>query len=230
MKMEIQRFPDAEALAAGAAALIFTLADRAIRSRWQFNLALSGGSTPARLFTRLTQPAGHAIWRSTHVYWSDERCVPPDHPQSNFRLAQETLLSQVPIPPGNIHRIPGELSPEDAACQYREQLAPVERFDLILLGLGEDGHTASLFPGSPALRVRRKSAVAVHVPQLDSWRVTLTYPVLNRARNILFLVSGAAKADVLHRVLSGADLPAAHVHPRLGRLFWFVDEEAYPSV
>jgi 6-phosphogluconolactonase len=165
-----------------------------------------------------------------HVFWGDERCVPPDHPDSNYGMASRALLEPVEIPSENVHRILGELPPAEAAVAYRTELLEVlgeeGRFDLILLGLGTDGHTASLFANTTAIEERERGVVAVYVRELTSWRVTLTLPVINAARQVVFLVSGAAKAPVLARVRAGEALPAGMVQPEDGRLTWLVDRQA----
>jgi 6-phosphogluconolactonase len=156
--------------------------------------------------------------------------VPPDHADSNYRMAREALLDHVTIPPHNIHRIHGELPPRRAADLYQSVLQSVlgvpPRFDLVLLGMGDDGHTASLFPGSSALQESERSSVDVHVPHLDSTRVTLTLPILNRAHRVLFLVSGQSKAPALARIRAGDRLPAARIRPTGGTLLWLVDQAA----
>jgi len=197
-----------------------------------FTVALAGGSTPRRLYEMLAQqPLSDQVpWSRVHVFWGDERCVPPDHADSNYRMAREALLDRVPIPPGNVHRIRGEIDPQQAAADYAAELAsvlgPDGRLDLALLGMGDDGHTASLFPGSTALAERERNVVAVHVDKLQSWRVTLTLPTLNAARQVLFLVSGAGKAQALTRVQAGERLPAGLVRPTDGHLIWLVDQQA----
>jgi len=195
-------------------------------------VALSGGSTPRRLFELLSRaPYKDKVpWPQVHLFWGDERCVPPDHADSNYRMTREMLLDHIDIPPQNVHRVRGELPPPQAAQEYRAELesilGPSPRFDLILLGMGSDGHTASLFPDSSALDEREQAAVAVYAEHLDSWRVTLTLPVLNRARHVLFLVTGATKARALARIRAGEPLPAARVRPDPGTLTWLLDQDA----
>lgn len=224
--------PDSERLAEVAARRIAALASAAIEDRGRFVVALSGGSTPRPTYRRLAQQ-GQALplqWSRVEVFWGDERCVPPTHPDSNYRMARETLLDPVGIPAERVHRVRGEIPPAEGAAAYRREVAAVlgdqERFDLVLLGLGSDGHTASLFPGTTAVEERERSVVAVFVQKLASWRVTLTLPVINRARHVVFLVSGAQKADALARVQAGEPLPAALVRPGDGTLTWLVDQEA----
>lgn len=227
------------ALAEEAAQAVAGAAEEAVRLRGRFTLALSGGSTPRRLYARLASPPfrSRIDWARVHVFWGDERCVPPDHPDSNYRLADESLLSKVPIPPEQIHRMRGEESdPERAALDYSQELMRVfglkpgehPRFDLVLLGLGADGHTASLFPGSPALNENRRLAVATYAELIKAYRLTLTLPVLNAAAQVIFLASGAEKAEVLRAVLQerpSPSRPASLVRPERGTL-WFVDRAA----
>ena len=235
---EIQTYPDAASLARAAAEHFVTLAAEATAVRGRFAVALSGGSTPHATYTLLASDefAARVDWPRVHVFWGDERCVPPDHPESNFRLAHEVLFSRVPIPSGNIHRAQGELEPEVAAQAYAEELlaffgAPWPRFDLILLGMGDDGHVASLFPGSAALRetVRPVVAVTAYYQDRPAHRVTLTPPAINVARQVLFLVTGANKAETLQAVLKGPDgrFPAQQIRPTSGRLTWLVTETAW---
>jgi 6-phosphogluconolactonase len=229
---EFSVYPEAASLARAAAERFVSLAREAIQARGRFIVALSGGSTPRPLYALLATKgfAARIDWPRVEVFWGDERAVPPDHPASNYRMACEALLDQVPLLSANVHRIRGELPPHQAAAAYQMELEAVlgndGRFDLILLGLGADGHTASLFPGTPALEERDRPVVAVYVEQLQAWRITLTLPVINAARQVLFLVSGAEKAAALARVRAGEPLPAALVQPSRGRLAWLVDFEA----
>ena len=244
MDREIVVLPDLNAVAREAADRVAEVARRAIAAQGRFIIALSGGSTPRALFALLASDAyrGRVEWDQTIVFWSDERCVPPDHPDSNFRLANETLLSKVPIPAGNVHRLRGETNPEQAALEYEQAIrreigAPpsagsegVPSFDLILLGMGPDGHTASLFPGSPALHARVRLVVASSVPKSSAKRLTFTPLLVNAAAHVLFMVAGADKADVLRAVLEGAlkpdVLPAQIAKPVSGQLTWLVDRAA----
>ncbi len=233
---EIEVAPDSSSLAERAAEEFVRLAGEALRTGSRFTVALAGGSTPQRMYIRL---AGAQVdWRGVHVFWGDERCVPPGHSDSNYRMADEALLSQVIIPTGNIHRIPGELPAEEAAQEYEEELHrffgnTTPRFDLVLLGLGGDGHTASLFSGTPALLEKERWVAAVShsvppPPLVD--RVTLTLPVLNAAAQVIFLVSGADKAERLAQVLYGPSQPdlllAQAVKPVNGAVRWLVDQAA----
>lgn len=231
---------DPAALSREAAARLVQRANEAVAARSRFTLALSGGSTPRALYLRLAaSPWRERIpWKATHVFWGDERCVPPDHPDSNYGMAHTALLAHVPIPAGNVHRLHGEMDPATAAAEYEGVLRAVfglqpgelPRFDLILLGLGEDGHTASLFPGTAAVHERERLVVAHWVEKLNAYRLTLTPPVLNAAAEVVFLVAGAAKAGVLRQVLKGEyepdRYPAQIVRPADGTLVWLVDRAA----
>ena len=230
----IQIFPTPDALAEAVARLIIDSAGDAIAARGCFTIALSGGSTPRAAYSRLASEdlAGQVDWSRVYVFWGDERCVPPDDPQSNYRMAKETLLDRVPIPADQIHRIKGEDEPERAAAEYEQTLRalPTTRLDLVLLGLGEDGHTASLFPGQPAVHETKRWVLAMPAPIGDMWRVTLTPAVLNQARNVTFVVSGASKSFRLAQVLEGPFdpdvLPAQAIRPQHGRLVWMLDQAA----
>jgi 5-dehydro-2-deoxygluconokinase len=236
---DVEVFADGDALARAEAERIVAQAAAAIASRGRFSIALSGGSTPRALYTLLATPAfaSRIDWSRVHVFWGDERCVPPDHPDSNFRMTREALLERVPIPPDNVHRIAGEETPEVAARAYEQTLRsffgasgrkPQRTFDLVLLGMGDDGHTASLFPGTAAVDEDRRWVVPNHGRGM--WRVTLTRFVLDAADSITFLVAGAAKADRLHEVLEEParmpPLPAQLIHPTHGALTWMVDAAA----
>lgn len=237
MRAEIVIFPDLEGLTRGAARRFVGQAVRAVTARGRFSVALSGGATPGALYRLLAQEPyrGRIPWQGVHLFWGDERCVPPDRTESNYRLAVEALILRVPIPPDNIRRVLGELEPEIAARLYETGLrdffgCPQTRFDLVLLGLGEDGHTASLFPGSAALDESERLAVAVeaHYQDRPAYRVTLTLPAINSARQVWLLVSGSAKAEIVRAVLEGHDdrLPARRICPTAGRLTWLLDREA----
>jgi 6-phosphogluconolactonase len=233
----IRVLPDAASLAEAAARHVVEQSQAAIAARGRFSIALSGGSTPRDLHLRLASSplVDQVDWSRVHVFFGDERCVPPDDERSNYRMALETLLSKVPIPPEQIHRIRGELPPEVAAEDYERELREFfgdepPSLDLILLGMGDNGHTASLFPGLTAVHEQQRWVVAEYVAEVGMWRVTLTPVLLNLAREILFLVAGAAKAAMLRRVLQGpytpAELPAQVVRPRVGEVFWLVDAAA----
>jgi 6-phosphogluconolactonase len=244
--MEVVVRADARAIAQEAAGRVVISARQALAARGRFTLVLAGGSTPALLYHLLAAPEciARVDWPRVEVYFGDERCVPPDHEWSNYAMARRTLLDRVPIPPQNIYRMPGELSSGEAAAAYaatieaafagEERAAP--RFELILLGMGDDGHTASLFPGMPVLQKRDAWVAGTPVPEYvrpQVARVTLTLPVLNAAREVFFLVTGQAKAEPVRRVLRDAQhdsvsaaLPAAQVRPRDGELIWLLDEPA----
>jgi 6-phosphogluconolactonase len=237
MDAEVVVLPDPGALAHEAARRFVSLAREAAGSRGRFSVALSGGSTPGGLYRLLAEEPyrSQVPWDAVHLFWGDERCVPPDDPGSNYHLADESLLSRVPVPPENVHRVRGELEPASAARDYEHQIqdffcGPHARFDLILLGLGEDGHTASLFPGSPALAETERLVAAATAVYQDrpAQRVTFTLPILNSARQVLFLVAGSAKAAVVQAVLEGADdrLPARQVQPLAGGITWLLDAQA----
>lgn len=224
--------PNAERLAEMAAARVAATASAAIAERGRFSIALSGGSTPRPLYRLLArEPWAETIdWSHVDVFWGDERCVGPDHPDSNYRMARRALLDHVAIPKDRVHRILGELPAREAAAAYQVELRRVlgdeGRLDLVLLGLGSDGHTASLFPGTDAVLERRRDVVAVYVEKLDTWRITLTLPIINRARQVVFLVSGASKANTVARTQGGDELPAGMVQPTDGTLIWLIDREA----
>jgi len=229
---------DAAELAREAARRFAELAEAFTNDAGRFTVALSGGSTPKAMFQILADKAfADALpWRSIYFFWGDERCVPPDHADSNYRMAYEALLSRVPIPRENIFRIPAE--DEDhkrAAANYSENLRTffdTERpsLDLVFLGMGADGHTASLFPGTTALCPSDRIAVANYVDKFQSWRITLTADTINRARNIIFLVAGADKAPALKEVIEGPrnpeQYPSQLIKPSHGALLWMVDEAA----
>lgn len=247
MTAELRVVADAEAVARAAAEAVVAAAVRAVADRGRFTMALSGGSTPRRLYQllgRTEEPYAAAVrWDATHLFFGDERHVPPEHPDSNYRMASETLLARVAV--ASVHRMRGELPDANAAAEeYEAELArffgldtvedPPPRIDLALLGLGPDGHTASLFPGSPALDERRRWVVAPFVERLRAFRITLTLPMLDRARQVLFLVSGAEKADALARVLAArggaAPLPASRVQTAPTAPIWIVDRAAASAI
>lgn len=223
-----------------AAEHVVERACHAVEHRGRFLLTLSGGSTPEPLYELLATPpfATRIEWPRVHVFWGDERCVPPDHPDSNYRMAREALIDHVPLPPANVHRIRGEDAPAQAAAAYEDllrgffgnsEISPNTSFDLVLLGMGSDGHTASLFPGSAATRETRRWVVASPGPQPDSWRVTLTPVLLNAAEDVTFIVSGAEKAAHLKDVLENRlaePLPAQLIRPKHGALHWMIDAAA----
>jgi 6-phosphogluconolactonase len=206
-------------------------------ARSPFTVALSGGSTPKLLYQLLADPnepfREKLPWSNVHFFWSDERHVPPDHPDSNYHMANEALLSHVPVTKENVHRIPSENpSAADAARDYEQTLIDVSknslpRLDLILLGLGTDGHTASIFPGSEVLHETKRLVAAPRVEKLKTYRITMTLPLINNAASVLFLVSGAEKAEIVRDVLQGPkQYPAQYVNPGEGQLLWMLDKDA----
>jgi 6-phosphogluconolactonase len=231
-------FDDAESLARGAAARVAELARESIGARGLFAVALSGGSTPRRVYELLAgaEFRGSIDWPNVHVFFGDERMVPPDHAESNYRMAREALLSKVDVPPENVHRIDGVGDAAANASAYESELrglfGDVEwpRLDQVLLGMGDDGHTASLFPGTEVLKEQRLWVAPNWVEKLGAWRVTLTAPAINAARRVTFLVTGSAKAERLREVLKGgrdfARLPSQLIRPSDGTLEWFVDRAA----
>jgi 6-phosphogluconolactonase len=238
---DIRVFPNLEELSHAAARLFTQVACRRAAEEALCCVALSGGSTPRRLYELLAgAPYARQIpWGNVHLFQVDERCVPPDHPDSNYRMVRERLLDRVPLPEANFHRMAAEEADlAGVACQYAEELAQVlhpepgevARLDLVCLGMGADGHTASLFPGSPALEEETAWVRANPAEKLGTWRITLTPPVLNAAAQVVFLVSGAEKAETLWRVLKGPLqpklLPAQGVRPVSGRVSWYVDQAA----
>ncbi|MBN1657241.1 MAG: 6-phosphogluconolactonase [Anaerolineae bacterium] len=228
---------DANAVAHEAARRFVSQVRTAVDARGRFGVALSGGSTPSVLYRLLAQPpyCDQVAWRAVHIFWGDERCVPPEDPASNYYLARVTLLNHVSIPAENVHRLEGERDPVAAARAYDRALqefycGPQPRFDLVLLGLGRDGHTASLFPGSPALDEREQLVMPAEAEYdgRPACRLTLTLPAINSARCVLFLVTGEDKAsmvvDVLHHRREA--LPAQRVAPTAGEVIWLLDRAA----
>jgi 6-phosphogluconolactonase len=236
--VEIHASP--EELARAAAALFAERASAAVSARGRFSAALSGGRTPEALYTLLAKApfASQIPWERVYLFWGDERCVPPDHKESNYRLARERLFDHVPVPPANVHRIRGEMDPVEAAALYEGELReffgqhgqPWPAFDAVFLGLGEDGHTASLFPGSPAIRESVRRVSAQYVDAQKGWRITLTPPAINAARLAVFVVSGKSKAAAVRDVLEGpfrpGTLPAQAVRPPHGEIRWMLDRDA----
>ncbi|MBI3490272.1 MAG: 6-phosphogluconolactonase [Acidobacteria bacterium] len=240
---DVHVFADLECLTRAAAQRFVEDAHAVIAARGRFIVALAGGVTPRPLYEHLARPdvTGQLDWSNVHVFWSDERCVPPDDDRSNYRMARNAWLDHIVIPEANVHRLRGEMEPHAAAAAYDDELRAffgVARsaadmsatFDLVLLGLGEDGHTASLFPHAHALTEQDRWVCAEYVARVAMWRLTLTPAVINRARDVLFLVAGARKAarvkDVLEGPLAPDTLPAQAIRPGDGRLSWFLDAAA----
>lgn len=230
---------DPRALALRAAEVFLQSVKGAVEARGSATVALSGGSTPRLLYDVLAGDGfrDRVDWSRVLIFFSDERFVPPDSPESNFHTAELGLLSRVSVPPENIYRVPTVgVEPDEAAVRYEETVravvagSPLPQFDLIFLGMGPDGHTASLFPGSTALEVTDRLVAANFVERLDTWRITFTYPLLDAGRTVVFLVAGPDKAERLPRVLRGDDYPAARVRPAAGRLYWLVDAAAASQV
>ena len=228
----IRIFDNSRELARGAAEHFMALAQKDF-----FTVALSGGSTPKILYEVLVDRQKEVPWARTHFFWSDERHVPPDHPDSNYRMAYEAMLSRVPVPVGNVHRIRGENpDAQKAADEYEQTLIEqtrqsLPRLDLILLGLGADGHTASIFPGSEVLKETQRLIAAPWVEKLNTHRITMTLPLLNNGASVLFLVSGAEKAGIVKEVLEGSEkYPAQAVQPTNGELLWMLDKDAASQI
>jgi 6-phosphogluconolactonase len=232
---EIKVVGDPNSVALLAAERIVAAAESAIEIRESFSIVLAGGSTPKSLYMLLaTEEVRSSIdWTRVHVFFGDERCVPPDHAESNYRMAREALLAKVPVPGDNIYRIPGEADPAEAAQDYDATLKDYFADtgpDVALLGMGDDGHTASLFPHTDALAETKRRCVANFVPKLNKWRLTLTAPFLNRSEQVLILATGTAKAVRVAEVLEGPrvpdELPIQLIQPVSGRLTWIMDAAA----
>ena len=237
-----QVWPTPEDLALASARLFATKVEEAAKRRGVARVAISGGSTPQEAFRLLADPgkafANTVPWDKLHLYWVDERCVPPGHPESNYGVCKRLLLDQIGIPAGNVHRMKGELEPQEAAARYESTLrnsmklegAESPSFDLLLLGMGDDGHTASLFPHTEGLHELGRLVIANHVPQKDTWRISLTWVVINQAAEVAFQIAGPAKTDVVARVYTGPRdvelLPSQLIRPTNGRLLLQLDEVA----
>jgi 6-phosphogluconolactonase len=234
--MQVQVFPDLEALSHEAATLFVNLSRNCTALRGRFTVVLSGGSTPRILYSLLGSGLyqRRVDWHHVHFFWADERCVPIVHEENNFKLVSDLLLSKISLPHGNIHRIKVEEGPEKGAQDYEDRIReffnmsgfPV--FDFIILGVGKDGHTASLFPGSTSLKENMRLAVPVYMEEMKIHRITLTLPVLNNADHIIFLAAGSAKADVIKKILGNKkeQYPAGLVSPVHGNLIWMLDRKA----
>jgi 6-phosphogluconolactonase len=233
----IEVLPTSTDLFQAAAKEFVRVGRAAIAERGRFTAALSGGSTPRSLYSLLAKDHANFPWKQTFLFFSDERHVPPDHPDSNYRMVNESLLSKAPIPAENVYRVKAELSDASAAASdYEDKLrnffklgrGEFPHFDLILLGLGPDGHTASLFPGSEGLKEKSRLVIANWVETFKTHRITFTFPVLNHAYDVMFLVSGPDKADMVREILEGTHtppFPAQQIQPE-GRLLWMLDESA----
>jgi len=233
----VRIFPDIHALSHAAADMFRLLSRKAVSDHGRFTTALSGGSTPKELYTLLAEkPYSDQIdWARVRPFWVDERCVPREHEDSNFKLVHEVLLSRVAIPEENVHRIKGERGAEWAAADYEQDLKAFfgngdwPAFDLIILGVGEDGHTASLFPGFSQVLEPRRLAAPVFLDAQKRDRVTLTLPVLNHAKQVLFLAAGLSKQKIIKSILEDGNpdgVPAGFVHPVMGSSSWYLDQDA----
>lgn len=229
-------YPNSRELAKGATNLFFETAESALHQRGSFHVVLSGGSTPVSMYRQMINDArvGELPWQSIHIYWGDERCVPPDSSESNFGVAWDEFINHTPIPAGNIHRMKGEVEPDLAAQQYQLELQSIfpaqPEFDLIYLGIGGDGHTASLFPGivyseDPDIWVQ-----SIYVDKMSMHRITLTPQAINQAKTVVFLVSGARKAEIAFEILNDPDhrtrYPSQLISPVKGILLWYTDADA----
>jgi len=216
---------------ADSANFILDQAHQSIGERDEFRIALSGGNTPRPVYARLATRARDLPWELFRITFGDERCVPPDDLQSNFRMARETLFEPAGVPEKSVMRMRGEIDPQIASREYEDRLnvlatergESIYRHDLILLGLGDDGHTASLFPGTAGLEEKRRKVIANFVPKLNSWRLTFSFPLINAARHICFLVDANKGADLIERVIEGdRGFPASHVNPAAGKVTWII--------
>jgi 6-phosphogluconolactonase len=241
MKRRVDIYPGKADLELAAEREVLGIIRRAVDERGVCTVSLSGGETPRGLYRRLAAiPSGRAPeWGRTHLCFGDERMVPPDDPESNYGMVRDELICRIPLPAGHVHRIRGERAPEVAAAEYAADLERTlslsgGRFDLILLGLGDDGHTASLFPGTDVIREGEKTVREVYVFALSEWRVTLTLPVINGAREVLFVVSGGRKNEIVRRVLEAPgpdpEIPATLVDPTDGPPHWMLDGDAAASL
>ncbi len=240
--VEYRVYDGPDALAHAAAEHFLEAVQQAVAQRGKARIAISGGSTPKRTFELLANPQEKFLaampWNKLELYWVDERTVPPTDKDSNYRMTREALLEKVPLKPEQVFRMEGELGPEEAAARYESLIrnnfrlegAEVPRFDVVQLGMGDDGHTASLFPHTQAIHELGRIVVANHVPQKDTWRITLTWPVLIEASEVFFLIGGKDKADPLHRVLQGPydpeALPSQLIRPKSGKLLLLLDKNA----
>lgn len=237
---DVAVYADQEALFEAAAERLSQIASSAVAARGRFFIALSGGNTPRAFYLLLSQSPWRARvpWAKAEVFFGDERCLPPQHPDSNFHIACKAMIEPLSLPQENVHRMLGELDPHAAAAAYQQEIVNafsnaanmLPRFDLVLLGLGADGHTASLFPGSDALQENEKLVVANYVDKLKAYRLTLTLPVLNNARHIMFLVVGENKSSIANELFvrpnRSIKYPAELIRPTDGTIIWFLDRAA----
>lgn len=238
MTTSVRVYPTATLAARNLAERIVSISETAMTARGHFIIALSGGNTPRMTYELLAGEWAQQIdWSATYVFWSDERCVPPEHPDSNAHMARLALLNHIPIPTSHVYRLRAELPPEAAADEYEKTLhnffssrGGQPRFDLVLLGMGADGHTASLFPHTAALHEKERWVAANWIADKSAWRLTLTASAINAARQVIMLVTGEDKADAVHAVIEGERqpdaLPAQLVAPQDGNLLWLLDEAA----
>jgi 6-phosphogluconolactonase len=238
VQIELVELGTPDDLAREAAHRFVEMGEASIAARGSFSVALSGGSTPRAMYARLAAPplSDRLDWSRIHLFFSDERFVPPDSEESNYHTARENLIAHVPISADHVHPYTTvDVTPEEAATRYEHEVnltlggrdCAVSRFDLVLLGLGPDGHTASLFPDTRALQIEDRLVAANYVPKLDAWRLTFTYPLINAGRTVAFLVQGDDKKERVREILGGASpLPAAGVRPSDGRLLWLLDSAA----
>ena len=235
---QIKIYPSPEALASAAAKRILDIVQISLQGKGIFRLVLAGGKTPKQSYIALAKLAkkSNFDWKHVHIYWGDERMVQPDHRDSNYRMAKENLLDQISIPESNIYRMNSEMAPEVAAQAYEKAISSEfqheeSAFDLTLLGLGEDGHMASIFPNSSALNMTKRNVVAVYSEAHDNWRLTMTLSLINRSKNIIFMVSGKKKAAILAAIHENpennkAEYPASQINLKEGNIYWLLDEAA----
>jgi 6-phosphogluconolactonase len=236
--VEVKILADAKEVSRAAAEQFVKLASAAVETKGEFDVALAGGSTPRTTYEILAKTAGKLPWEKIHVFFGDERCVPPDHSDSNYGMARDALLSRVPIPANNVHRMKGEVDAPAAAEQYEGDLrrhfrlgnGELPRFDLVMLGMGDDGHTLSLFPNSEALTETSRLVTANWVEKFHQHRLTLTYPVVNNAAQIMLLVAGAGKSKVVGEILGKSTVqdgyPVQRIQPTDGDTLWLLDRQA----
>ena len=237
VEVSVKVCPTVDEVTRDAAKLFAASVSSAVSARGQARVAISGGSTPKAVFELLARDYADKIsWGHVQLFWVDERCVPPADKESNFGMTKQAMLDKVPLPAANVHRMEGELDPQEAASRYEAEIrntlrlegAETPAFDLMLLGLGPDGHTASLFPHTEGLHELARICLANHVPQKDTWRLTLTWPVITQGREVVFLIEGEEKAGVLKTVFTGAyepeQYPAQLIRPANGRLTLLLDQ------